>query len=140
MYSVTTPMLLNSIYEISFWSNIQYEHTIVFTETIDNIPEAQKNKLVAMRKEWKSIHEKAVEIRDKIGEKYQPYPESDWFDAVWKLVLEAEKLNKEFIELLIELGKLYPDNDTIQLLVHHVYEESGYFMRILATIKKLMSV
>lgn len=140
MYNVTTPMLLNSLYEIAFWSNIQYEHTIVFTETLPVLPADVKAKVLVKRKEWKSLKEQAVAIRETIGNRYQPYPSSEWYDKVWTLTLEAERINKEFIDLLKEIGKTVGPDPTAQLLLHHVYEESNYFMRLLITIRKLMSV
>lgn len=133
-------MLLNSLYEIAFWSNIQYEHTIVFTETLPALPTDVKAKVLVKRKEWKAINEQAVAIRDSIGNRYQPYPGSEWYDQVWTLTLESERINKEFIDLLKEIGKTIGPDPTAQLLLHHVYEESNYFMRLLITIRKLMSV
>ena len=138
MYNVTTPMLLNALYEISFWSNIQYEHTIVITETIPEIPVSIKNKILIKRKEWKKINKQSEELRTSIGNMYYPYPLSEWYDEGWKLTLKSQKINNEFMELLAELAKVIND-ETVQLLLHHIFEESQYFMRILNTIRRLMS-
>jgi hypothetical protein len=138
VYNVTTPMLLNALYEISFWSNIQYEHTIVITETIPEIPVSIKNKILIKRKEWKKINKQSEELRTSIGNMYYPYPLSEWYDEGWKLTLKSQKINNEFMELLAELAKVIND-ETVQLLLHHIFEESQYFMRILNTIRRLMS-
>ena len=138
MYNVTTPMLLNALYEISFWSNIQYEHTIVITETVPEIPVSIKNKILTKRKEWKKINKQSEELRTSIGNTYYPYPSSEWYDEGWKLTLESQKINNEFMEILAELAKAIND-ETAQLLLHHIFEESQYFMRILNTIRRLMS-
>jgi len=138
VYNVTTPMLLNALYEISFWSNIQYEHTIVITETVPEIPVSIKNKILTKRKEWKKINKQSEELRTSIGNTYYPYPSSEWYDEGWKLTLESQKINNEFMEILAELAKAIND-ETAQLLLHHIFEESQYFMRILNTIRRLMS-
>ena len=138
MHTITTPMLLNALYEISFWSNIQYEHTIILTENIPNMPASLKRDLLQMRKEWKGIHQRAETLRDQIGSRYRPMPLQVWRDEVAKLVKESQKLNKQFINTLTELAKITRNNETIQLLLHHIYEESQYFMRILDTTEKLL--
>ncbi len=138
MHTITTPMLLNALYEISFWTNIQYEHTIVLTETIRNMPESLKRDMLRMRREWKNLHQRAETLRDQIGNRYRPMPLQVWRDEVAKLVRDSKKLNQEFIGKLSELAKITRNNETAQLLIHHIYEESQYFMRILDTTEKLL--
>ncbi len=139
MHRVTTPLLLNALYEISFWANIQYEHTIVLTENIPNMPINSKRELLAMRKQWKHIKNQAESLMEAIGNHYHNRPIPDWYDRVWKLTLESQKANKEFIDFLMKLARSSKHDDTVQLLIHHIYEESQYFMRILNTIHKLLS-